>query len=112
MPCARRGHLLATGVAAPTTAPAKRARTAKAQAKPPQLEVPAMDLLHAMSASLTGAKSLAFTAVTPCKRPSRVGPPLAYATISEVVLQRPDRLRVVTLGNGPALEFHHGRTVD
>ncbi|MDM0028218.1 DUF2092 domain-containing protein [Variovorax saccharolyticus] len=104
--------LLGTGVAAQTTAPAKPVRAAKAQPKAPQLEARAMDLLRAMSTSLTSAKSLAFTAVTTYESPSSVGPALAYGTTSEVLLQRPDRLRVVTLGDGPASEFYYdGKTI-
>ncbi|MDM0071794.1 DUF2092 domain-containing protein [Variovorax sp. J31P207] len=104
--------LLGTGAAAQTAAPAKPARTAKAQPQAPQLEARAMDLLRAMSASLTSAKSLAFTAVTTYESPSSVGPALAYGTTSEVLLQRPDRLRVVTLGDGPASEFSYdGKTI-
>jgi hypothetical protein len=105
--------LLSSVVAAQTPAPTPSPRTAaKPQARAPQLEPRAMELLRAMSASLTGAKSMAFTAVATYESPSSVGPSLAYATSSEVLLQRPDRLRVVTLGDGPASEFSYdGKTI-
>jgi hypothetical protein len=71
-----------------------------------------MDLLHAMSTALTGATSLAFTAVVTYESPSALGPALAYSTSSEVLLQRPDKLRVVTLGDGPAAEYtYDGKTI-
>jgi hypothetical protein len=55
---------------------------------------------------------MAFTAVTTYESPSSVGPALAYATSSEVLLQRPDRLRVVTLGDGPPAEYYYdGKTL-
>ncbi|MGJ7512136.1 DUF2092 domain-containing protein [Variovorax sp. GT1P44] len=104
---------LCMGAVAQPASPAKSGRaTAKASATAPQLEPKAMDLLRAMSASLTGAKSLAFTAVTTYESPSRLGPALAYGTTSEVLLQRPDKLRVVTLGDGPASEYYYdGKTI-
>jgi hypothetical protein len=33
--------------------------------------------------------------------------PLAYTTKSEVVMQRPDKLRVITLGDGRVSEFYY-----
>ncbi|MDM0029360.1 DUF2092 domain-containing protein [Variovorax saccharolyticus] len=104
---------LAADAAAQTATPPRPARAAATpQARAPQLEAKAIDLLRAMSASLTGAKSLAFTAVATYESPSSVGPPLAYATSSEVLLQRPDRLRVVTLGDGPPAEYYYdGKTL-
>ncbi|SEB14242.1 DUF2092 domain-containing protein [Variovorax sp. YR216] len=105
---------LGPGAAAQTAAPARAATpSAKSTVKAsPQLEPKAMDLLRAMSASLTASQSMAFTAVTTYESPSSVGPSLAYATSSEVLLQRPDRLRVVTLGDGPPAEYYYdGKTI-
>ena len=39
--------------------------------------------------------------------PSRPGPPLVYATKSDATLQRPDKLRVIISGDGPASEFYY-----
>lgn len=72
-----------------------------------QLEPKAIAILKAMSNRLAAARSLSFTAITTYESPSRLGPPLAYTTRSEVVLQRPNRLRVLTLGDGPATEFYY-----
>ena len=71
------------------------------------LEPRAIEILKASSARLAAAKSMAFTAIVSYESPSRLGPPLVYATRSEVMLQRPDKLKVVSLGDGPASEFYY-----
>jgi hypothetical protein len=71
------------------------------------LEPKAMELVKAMSARLAGAKSMSFTAVSTYESPSRFGPPLLYSTISDVTLQRPDKLKVISPGDGPASEFYY-----
>ena len=73
----------------------------------PDLEPRAIALLKASSDRLSAARSLSFTAMELLEQPSREGHPLVYATRSEVVLQRPDRLKVVTTGDGPASEFYY-----
>jgi hypothetical protein len=50
---------------------------------------------------------MSFTAEVTYESPSRKGFPLAYTTKSEVILQRPDKLRVITLGDGPVSEFYY-----
>lgn len=78
----------------------------------PQLEPKAVDLLKAMSATLAAAKTLSFTSVATYESPARTGQPLAYMVKSEVALERPDKLRVLTLGDGPRSEFYYdGKTV-
>ena len=78
----------------------------------PVLESKAIDLLKAMSARLAGARTMTFTAVSTYESPTHIGPPLAYTIISEVTLQRPDKLRVITPGDGPASEFYYnGKTM-
>jgi hypothetical protein len=78
----------------------------------PTLEPKAIDLLKAMSARLAGARTMTFTAISTYESPTHIGPPLAYTTISEVALQRPDKLRVITPGDGPASEFYYdGKTM-
>ncbi len=89
---------------------------AKAPAKPPPpgvvIEPRAIELLKASSARLAGAKSMAFTATVTYEYPSLLGPPIAYTTRSAVALQRPDKLLVVTPGDGPASELYYdGKTV-
>jgi hypothetical protein len=83
------------------------AQTAPAQASKPALEPKAIELLKAASSRLAAARTMSFTAVVTDESPSRLAIPLAYTTKSEVVMQRPDKLRVITLGDGPASEFYY-----
>ena len=95
---------------APAKPKASKPAAAKQHAAPAAqfvLEPRAIELLKASSARLAAAKSIAFTAVVSYESPSRLGPPLVYATKSEVTLQRPDKLKVVSLGDGPASEFYY-----
>jgi len=93
-------------------APPTSSTAAPAAAVKPILEQRALDLLKAMSDRLMAARSLSFTAQVTYEHPSRLGPPLAFMTMSEVLMQRPDRLRVLTLGDGPASEFYlDGKTM-
>jgi hypothetical protein len=96
----------------------KVAKAAKAQIKeaPPavklELEPKAMELLKEACNRLAAARSMSFTAVVTYESPSRLGTPLAYTTKSQVVLQRPDKLLVVTSGDGSASEFYYdGKTM-
>ncbi len=92
----------------PAQPPSKEA----APAVKPMLEPQALDLLKAMSDRLAAAKSMSFTALTTYEHPSRIGPALAYTTLSEVLMERPNKLRVITAGDGPASEFYYdGKTM-
>jgi hypothetical protein len=71
------------------------------------LEPHAVEILKAASARLAAAKSMTFTAVVSYEGPSLLGPPLIYSTKSEVTMERPDKLRVITLGDGPPSEFYY-----
>src|SRR5450755_417699 len=73
----------------------------------PALEPKAIELLKATSARLAAAQTVSFTAVEIFEHPSRHGHPIAYATKSDVTLQRPDKLRVLIAGDGPASEFYY-----
>lgn len=93
-------------------APAKASASKSKAVKPaPELEAQVMDLLRAMSKALTAPSSMAFTAVATYESPTGVGPPLAYTTVSEVLVQRPNNLRVITGGDGGASEYYYdGKT--
>ena len=81
-------------------------------AGPPDLEPKAIGILKTMSARLAAAKTMTFTAVATYESPSRFGPELAYTTTSDVTLQRPNKLRVVTPADGPAQQFvYDGKTM-
>ncbi|MBS0592839.1 MAG: DUF2092 domain-containing protein [Proteobacteria bacterium] len=97
-----------TPPAAKAAAPAAKAAPKKAAPQPAQpiIEQRAVDLLQAMSARLAAAKSLAFTAVASYEYPSRLGPPIVYTVRYDVALQRPNQLKVVIPGDGPASEFY------
>jgi hypothetical protein len=73
----------------------------------PGLQPKAIAILKAASARLAASKSMAFTAVVSEEGPSLLGLPLIYSTKSQVTLRRPDRLKVVTLGDGPPSEFYY-----
>ena len=98
--------------APPAKKPAKAPQKAPAPAVEPVLEPKAMEILKAASDRLAAAHAMRFTAVMSYESPSRLGPPLVYTTTSEVTLQRPDKLRVITPGDGPAAEFYYdGKTM-
>jgi hypothetical protein len=116
----KRGFALALGVCVTASAMAQQMPSApkatkstkgssKAAAAPAasELEPKAVELLRAACDRLAAAKSMSFTAVVTYESPTRIGPALAYTTKSEVVMQRPDKLRVITLGDGPASEFYY-----
>jgi hypothetical protein len=89
--------------AAAKPAPAKQA--AKPGAFKPVLEPRAVELLQAMSGQLAAAKSLSFSAVASYEYPSRLGPPIVYSVRYDVALQRPNQLKVIVPGDGPAYEY-------
>ena len=101
----------------PSTSPAPKAQKRSAPPNrvvpaPPALEPRAIDILKAMSEKLAAAHTLTFTAVEIFEHSSRQGNPLAYSTRYEVTLQRPDKLKVVIPGDGPASEFYYnGKTM-
>ena len=102
------GPAAAQGSAPPAPKAAAQPGAKKAPAKPafkPVLEPRAVEMLQAMSARLAAAKSLSFTAVASYEYPSRLGPPIVYTMRYDVSLQRPDLLKVVVPGDGPASEF-------
>jgi len=100
--------MLIAGLSASLVAGLLSAAEAPVAGPPPvRLEAHALDILKAMSARLAAAQGLSFKAVSTYEKPSRLGPPLEYSTIEQVNLQRPDRLRVLTSGDGPASEFYY-----
>jgi hypothetical protein len=89
-----------------------KAPQAAAEVAAPALQPKAIDVLKAASVRLAAARSMTFTAVATYESPSTIGPPLAYTTTSDVTLQRPDKLRVITPNDGPAAEFYYdGKTM-
>ena len=104
--------------AKPTASAAKAAKSSKPAKKPAEpafklvLEPRAMDLLKATSARLAAAKSMSFTATVGYEFPSKLGPPIVYTSRYDVTMQRPDKLRIIMPGDGPASEFYYdGKTM-
>ncbi len=93
---------------APPAKPAAKP-AAKPKAKAPELvrEARAMEILKATSARLAAAKTMSFVATATYEYPSQLGPAIAYTTRTEVLMQRPDKLRVITVADGPASEFYY-----
>jgi hypothetical protein len=95
----------------PTTAKKKgksvAGETSSVPEPTPSLEPKAIEILKAASNKLAAARTLKFNAIHFYESPSRQGHPLAFTTKSEVTLQRPDKLRVMILGDGPASEFYY-----
>jgi hypothetical protein len=73
----------------------------------PSLEPKALEILKAASQRLAAAHSMSFTADVSYESPTRQGPPLVYVTQSNVVMVRPNKLRVITPFDGPASEFYY-----
>jgi hypothetical protein len=73
----------------------------------PGLEPRAIEILKTASAHLAASTSMTFTAVVSYEGPSLLGPPLIYSTKSQVTLRRPNKLKVITLGDGPPSEFYY-----
>jgi len=104
--------LVATPSAQSKPAAKKKAKTTAAETSPapeatPSLEPKALEILKAASSKLGAARTLKFNALHFYESPSRQGYPLAFITKSEVTLQRPDKLRVIMPGDGPASEFYY-----
>jgi hypothetical protein len=125
LPCPRAlvlaaGLTMAAAAGAQTAAPAGPAKPAPAaKATKPATKKPApsgfkfvvepraMDLLKAMSARLAAANSMSFTATVGYEYPSKAGPALVYTMRYDVTMQRPNKLRILMPGDGPASEFYY-----
>jgi len=73
----------------------------------PELEPKALEILKSASAKLAGARGMSFTAVAIYESPAKTLQPLAYTVQSDVTMERPNKLRVVTPGDGPPNEFYY-----
>jgi hypothetical protein len=72
----------------------------------------AIAILKATSARLAAAKTMSFTAINTYEVPAANGQPLYYTTESRVTLERPNKLRVITPGDGVPDEFYYdGKTM-
>jgi len=95
-------------LAAPGSSGIAAAAAAPAVAPPAiELEPRALGILKGSADALAAAKTVSFNAVVGEESPSRLGPPLLYTSRYQVVLQRPDKLRILSPGDGPATEFYY-----
>jgi hypothetical protein len=96
-------------LAGPAMGGAAQAAEAAAEVAPPaiELEPRALGILKGACDTLAAAKTVSFKAVVAEESPSRLGPPLLYSSRYQVVLQRPDKLRILSPGDGPATEFYY-----
>ena len=108
------GALVLGGNALAQTPPAASPPAASSPAAAPQhlsprveLEPRAMAILKGMCDRLTAAQAMSFNAIATYESPARTGHPLAYATAFQVLMQRPNRLRVMMPGDGPPSEFYY-----
>jgi hypothetical protein len=77
----------------------------------PPLEQKAINLLIETTNRLASARTLAFNAVV-MDEGQNSGGALTYRTTSDVLMERPDKLRVITSGNGPFSELYYdGRMI-
>lgn len=96
-------------LAAPGGVGTARAAAAAPAVAPPaiELEPRALAILKGACDTLAAAKTASFKAVVTEESPSRLGPPLLYSSRYQVVLQRPDKLRILNPGDGPASELYY-----
>jgi len=72
----------------------------------------AVEVIKSACAALEAAKAMSFTAVNTYEKAARNGQPLYYAVQNRVTMQRPDKLRVITPGDGVPDEFYYdGKTM-
>ena len=67
----------------------------------------ALDIIRETSDVLAKARSLSFRVKRAFEEPAANGQPLFYTMSTDVVLQRPDKLKIVTLADGPPSEFYY-----
>jgi hypothetical protein len=90
--------------ASPAHPPPHSAAAAPVQ---PPIEQRAVDVLKAACNTLAAAKAMSFTALSTYEKAARNGQPLFFTTLSRVTMQRPDKLRVITPGDGVPDEFYY-----
>src|SRR5262245_4672282 len=64
------------------------------------IEPRAVEVIKSACAALEAAKAMSFTAVSTYEKAARNGQPLYYAVQNHITMQRPDKLRVITPGDG------------
>lgn len=97
------GAALAQNSAALLSAPPKQI---------PAIEQDALDIIKQMSTTLASAKTLQFQARVQSDAPSIDGIPVIYTSNSDFALQRPNKMAVVTSGQGlPSELIYDGKSI-
>ena len=96
--------LLAMGAISAGPVAAQQSPTPIAAAKP-VIEPKVTDILKRSCDALAASKTLSFTAINTYEKAAKNGQPLFYSTRNDVTIQRPNKLHVVTPGDGVADEF-------
>lgn len=87
---------------------ARAEQTSAPQATTPlKVDQKALDLLRETGDTLAKAKSMSFRVKRAFEEPAANGQPLFYTILTDVSLQRPDKLKVITLADGPPSEFYY-----
>jgi hypothetical protein len=85
---------------------------AQEPAQKPVIDPAAIAVVEAMASKLAAAKSLSVDARGQFDVATEDGQPIYYMTSSKIVLQRPDKLKISMLGDGPKSEFvYDGKTM-
>src|SRR5262249_32972593 len=88
------------------------AQTNAPGALPPKIDPKVTSILRAACDKLGSAQTMSFKAVDTYERAARNGQPLYYTVLNRVTLQRPDKLRVIKVGDGIPDEFYYdGKTI-
>ena len=78
----------------------------------PALEPRAVEILKAAGAALAAAKTMQFTAISTYERAATNGQPLYFSLVHNVTVEKPDKLKVITPGDGAPDEFYYdGKTM-
>jgi hypothetical protein len=106
---AARTAILGFGVCLATAGAHARADQTAATSGTTALKVDqkALDLIRETANRLASARSIAFRVKRAFEEPAANGQPLFYTILTDVALQRPDKLKVVTLADGPPSEFYY-----
>ena len=97
-----------------TTVLAKKSqpKTTNVRSERPQLEPKAIEVLKAVTDRLAAVHTLSFVALITSESLGRQETRLVSRNRSEVTLQRPDKLRVISSGDGPRSQVYcNGRTM-
>jgi hypothetical protein len=96
----------------PNAVPSVTRETAKPQEAESNIDPKVIGILRSACDVLSAARTMTFTATDTYERAARNGQPLYYSVRSQVTLQRPDKLRVLKIGDGVPDEFYYdGKTI-